>query len=279
MDPKGKIVVITGATSGLGQAFAIDLAKRCARVLVAGRDASRASETLAAIQRAGGDGEVVLGDVATVAGARTLAQAVLSRSTRIDVLINNAGGTFKTETMTADGVETTFALNTLGAFVLERELHGALAATKGRVVNVATGFLNSFPVPDAVEELVKPTQYKGLGQYGRSKQASVMMTVEQAKRYAADGVTVVSMHPGIIMGTRFGGGQPKIQQMMAGPIMRAIGLACTLEQAMEKFYAAAFGDVENGSYMVNGKAAELPKQVKQEPVRAKVYALLERLAA
>ena len=276
MDPKGKVVVVTGATSGLGKATAIDLAKRGARVLVVGRDAARANETLEELKQAGGAGEVILGDVSTVAGARTLARAILEKAPRIDVLINNAGGTFKTESKTSEGIETTFALNTLGAFVLEKELHGALVAAKGRVVNVATGFLNSFPVD--VDDLVAPKKYGGTAQYGRSKQASVMMTVEQARRYAADGVTAVSIHPGIIMGTRFGGGQPKAMQMIAGPIMRLVGLACTLEEAQRRFFVAAFGDVPNGSYIVNGKPAELPKQVNDESVRAKVYALLEKLA-
>lgn len=120
-------------------------------------------------------------------------------------------------------------------------------------------------------------RYGGTAQYGRCKQASVMMTVEQARRYAADGVTAVSIHPGIIMGTRFGGGRPKAMQMIAGPIMRLVGLACTLEEAQRRFFVAAFGDVPSGSYIVNGKPAELPKQVKDESVRAKVYALLEKL--
>ncbi|MFL5357944.1 SDR family NAD(P)-dependent oxidoreductase [Archangium sp.] len=276
MDAKGKVVVVTGATSGLGQAAAIDLAKRGARVLVVGRDAARANETLEQMKKAGGDGEVILGDVSTVAGARKLARAILEKAPRLDVLINNAGGTFKTESKTAEGIETTFALNTLGAFVLEKELHGALAAAKGRVVNLATGFLDSFPVE--VDELVAPKKYAGLAQYGRSKQASVMMTVEQAKRYAAEGVSAVSLHPGVIMGTRFGGGQPKVMQLLAGPLMRLIGLGCTLEEAQRRFFVAAFGDVPNGSYIVNGKPAELPKQVKDEAVRAKVYSLLEKLA-
>lgn len=277
MDPKGKVVVITGATSGLGQACAIDLAKRGAHIVVVGRDIARAQETLTEIKKVGGDAEVVLGDVSTVSGAKSLAAAILQKAPRIDVLINNAGGTFKEESKTSEGIETTFALNTLGAFVLEKELHGALAATKGRIVNLATGFLNSFPLD--VDDLVAPKKYAGLGQYGRSKQASVMMTVEQAKRYQSDGVTAVSLHPGIIMGTRFGGGQPKMQQLIAGPIMRLIGLACTLEEAQQKFFSASFGDVPSGSYLVNGKAAELPKQVKEEPVRAQVFALLQKLAA
>lgn len=70
MDPKGKIVVVTGATSGLGQAFAVEIARQGARVILVGRDAARANETLQQIAQAGGQAEVVLGDVSTVAGAK-----------------------------------------------------------------------------------------------------------------------------------------------------------------------------------------------------------------
>jgi NAD(P)-dependent dehydrogenase (short-subunit alcohol dehydrogenase family) len=277
MDPKGKVVVITGATSGLGQATAIDFAKKGARVFIVGRDSGRANETLTQAKAAGGDAEVILGDVSTRAGAKAVAAAILAKTQKVDVLLNNAGGNFKAMAKTADGVEQTFALNTLGAYVLEKELHGALAAARGRVVNVATGFLNSFPV--TVDDLVEPKKFSTLKIYGAAKQASVMMTVEQAKKHSAEGVTFVSVHPGVIMGTRFGGGQPAFVQAIAGPMMRLIGFGCTLEEAVRRFSVASFGDVPSGSYMVNGAPAKLPKQVEQEPVRTQVMGLLEKLSA
>jgi NAD(P)-dependent dehydrogenase (short-subunit alcohol dehydrogenase family) len=274
MDLQGKTVVVTGATSGLGQAAAIDFAKSGAKVLLVGRDTERAKETQA---QAGPNSEVILGDVSTRAGVKAVAQAILGKTTKIDVLLNNAGGQFKTMTKTADGIETTFAVNTFGAFLLERELHGALAAAKGRVVNVVTGFLNSFPVdPD---DLADPKAFKSLAAYARAKHASVMMTVEQAKRFERDVIRVTSVHPGIIMGTRFGGGQPKIAQAIGGPIMRAIGMAATLEEAVRRFRVACFEDVPSGSYLVKGAVAPLPKQVNEQPVREKVFGLLEKLAA
>src|SRR5262249_34263608 len=179
-----------------------------------------------------------------------VAQAILTKTPRIDVLLNNAGGQFKEMSKTADGIETTFALNTVGAFLLERALHAALSAARGRVVNVVTGFLDSFPV--TVADLSSPAKYSGMSQYGRVKHASVMMSVEQAKRFEPEGIKVVAVHPGVIMGTRFGGGQPKIAQMIGGPIMRAIGFACTLEEAVRRFSVACFDDVSTGAYMAKG---------------------------
>jgi NAD(P)-dependent dehydrogenase (short-subunit alcohol dehydrogenase family) len=273
MDPRGKVVVITGATSGLGQAFAIDLAKAGARVFIVGRDAARAEET----RSLAGGGEVVTGDVSTRAGVKAVAAAILAKTNTVDVLVNNAGGSMKTESRTADGLETTFAVNTFGPWLLERELHRALAGAKGRVVNVATGFLDSFPVdPD---DLATPKRFSSMKQYGRAKQAAVMMTVEQAKRYSAEGVTVVSLHPGIIMGTRFGGGQPKAVQLIMGPVLRGIGFATTLDEATRRFRVACFDDVPSGAYIVNGKPAPLPKQVNDAGVRQRVVTLLEKLAA
>jgi NAD(P)-dependent dehydrogenase (short-subunit alcohol dehydrogenase family) len=272
---QGKVVVITGATSGLGQAAAIDFAKAGARVIVVGRDAARAEETK---QQAGGNVEVVLGDVSTRAGVAAAARAILDKAPKIDVLVNNAGGTFKAMAKTADELETTFALNTFGPYLLERALHGAVAAAKGRVVNVVTGFLNRYPVPE-IGELVAPTKYSGMAQYARTKHASLMMTVEQARKYQAEGITTVAIHPGIIMGTRFGGGQPKAAQLIAGPIMRAMGIACTLDEAVRRFRVACFEDVPTGSYLVKGTPAPLPKQSTDAAVRGKVVAKLDELAA
>ena len=274
MDLKGKVVVVTGATSGLGQAFAIDVSKGGAKVLLVGRDKARAEETKA---QCGSGAEVIIGDVSTKAGVKSVAEQILAKTDRVDVLVNNAGGQWKEPSKTADGIETTFAVNTVSAFLLEKALHGALAKAHGRVVNLVTGFLNSFPVDP--EQLVNPSQYKSLAIYGRAKHAGVMMTVEQAKRFQGDGITVQALHPGIILGTRFGGGQPAWQQAIGGPIMRAIGMACTLDEAVRRFKVAAFDPIPNGSYVVKGLPSPLPKQSEDPAVRAKVMTILDGLAA
>jgi len=272
MDITGKVVVITGATSGLGQAAAIAFAQDGAHVIIVGRDAARAEETRT---QAGGRVDVVLGDTSTTEGVRAVAAAIVQKAPRIDVLINNAGGTFPTLSTTKDGVEKTLALNTFGPWLLARALHGALAAAKGRAVNVATGFLDTFPI--TLPELNTPKKYSGFNQYARSKLATVMMTVEQAAA-EKDGVTWVSIHPGIIMGTRFNGGTPALMQVVFGPLMRGVGLACTLDEAVRRFRVAAFDDVKSGSYMQKGLPSPLPKQAADATVRGGVMGLLEQLA-
>ncbi len=273
MDLKDKVVVVTGASSGLGQAFAIDVAKAGAKVIIVGRDPARTAETRAQA----GSGEVVVGDVSSRAGVKAVAREILAKTDRIDALLNNAGGQWKHEVKTPDGFEMTFAVNTFAPFLLEKELHAALARAKGRVVNVVTGFLDSFPV-DA-DDLVAPKKFKSLAAYGRSKHASLMMTVEQAHRFGPEGMTAVAVHPGIIVGTRFGGGQPAIAQAIGGPLLRAIGLGCTLEEAVRRFRVACFDPVPSGSYVVKGKAAPLTQQAQDPVVRTKVMALLDQLAA
>jgi NAD(P)-dependent dehydrogenase (short-subunit alcohol dehydrogenase family) len=272
MDAKGKRVVITGGTSGLGQAAALDFARSGAQVTIVGRDAGRASETQAQARYLGSEVEVILGDVSTRSGVEEVARAVLSKSSSLDVLVNNAGGTFRKLGKTVDGVESTFALNTLSAFLLERALHGALAATRGRVVNLATGFLDQFPVD---MDRLSPKVFIPMVQYARTKTAVVLMTVEQAKRYEGEGVSVVALHPGIIMGTRFNGGQPRAVQAIFGPLMRGVGLACTLEEAVRRYRVAAFGDIPSGCYLVNGAPVRLPKQANDEAAKARVFSFLE----
>lgn len=272
MSIAGKVVVVTGATSGLGQAAAIEFARRGAEVVVVGRDAARADETAQRIRDGGGQAHVVLGDVSTRAGVDAIAAGVRSAVPRVDVLLNNAGGQFLRHGTTSEGVERTLALNTLGAYRLERALHDLVARGRGRVVNVATGFLDRFPIP-SIEELRAPTRYAGMTQYGRAKLATVMLTVEQA-RAAADGVAYASVHPGIVNGTRFTAEMPKAMQAVGAFVSNLVGIASPIEVAGERFRVACFDDVPSGAYVLRGAVARLPKQADDAAVRAQVMRLL-----
>ncbi len=106
-DLKGKTVVITGATSGMGEAAALTFARQEAHVLVVGRNSACGSAVIKEMQGAGGSGESNLLSLEDIA---RLAEEIIARRPTIDVLINNAGGTFRTRTTSADGIEATFAL-------------------------------------------------------------------------------------------------------------------------------------------------------------------------
>src|SRR5262245_18809587 len=140
-DLSGRTIVITGATSGIGEATAIALARQGARVFVAGRDHARGAAVVKELNRVGGAGEFLSADLLSLRDVARLAAEVLARTASLDVLVNNAGGTFRTKTLSVDNIEATFALNTVAAFALTGHLHGALAQARGRVVNIATGFL------------------------------------------------------------------------------------------------------------------------------------------
>lgn len=205
-DLKGKSVVITGATSGIGEATAIALARQGARVLAVGRNQARGEAVVKEMTLGGGTGEFLFANLLSLKDVARLADEVMARTPSLDVLINNAGGMFGTKTMSADGIEATFALNTVAAFALTSRLYGTLAQANGRVVNIATGFLGRTKLN--VNDLVNPKSYSSWSSYSRAKLASIMMTLEQAERWKPDGISAVAVQPGIVVGTRFGGREP-----------------------------------------------------------------------
>jgi retinol dehydrogenase-12 len=249
-------------------------------VLVAGRDQARGAAVVQELARAGGTGEFLSANLLSLKDVIRLADEVMKRTVSLDVLINNAGGMFRTKTMSADNIEATFALNTVAAFALTNHLHGALAQAHGRVVNIVTGFLSrtKLNVPD----LVKPPSYSGLGRYAQAKLASIMMTLEQAERWKSDDISAVSVQPGVVLGTRFGGSEPSgpsFGRTVGIPLLKALGIGATLEQATDRYQEAAFGNLASGTYFAWGKVAVLPQQAQDAGIRQAVWQLLEKLTS
>src|SRR5436305_2224616 len=130
-DVRGKTILVTGATSGLGLEAAVALAGRGARVLLVGRDPARTAAAVATVEARSGTTGVssFLCDFASQAEIRRLAAAVLARHDRLHVLLNNAGGVNKRRRVTVDGIERTFAVNHLGYFLLTHLLRDRLVAS------------------------------------------------------------------------------------------------------------------------------------------------------
>lgn len=221
MDWKAKTIVVTGATSGIGRATAVELAKLGSRLILVGRDAARAEETLAEIRTATGrsDVEVVRGDFTRLAEVRRVADEILARTDRIDVLVNNAGVTLMKRTTTPDGFETTFAVNHLAYFLLTGLLLPRLraAAPGARIVNVASD-AHRWGKLD-LDDLQNEREYKAMRVYGQSKTANILFTRELARRLAGSGITVNALHPGAVA-TRLGRGNGPLLDLF----QRAIGL-------------------------------------------------------
>ena len=273
---KKMTAVVTGGTSGLGEAAALALAAQGFRVLVVGRDEARGAEVVARAKAAGGEVELVRGDMFTKAGVRSLAQAIAKSAPSIDLLVNNAGGTFGKKTLTEDGFELTFALNVLAPFVLTDALLPQLAAAKGRVVNLVTNIPKG--AKTTLEDLSGKTAGAGLGSYSRNKLALLALTKEQQRHYATEGVTAVSLHPGVIPGTRFGQDMPAFLRNFGGFVARLFGFASTLDDAAQRYVLVGTGQVEGGAFYKEGKLAPPPTLADDPAFSAQLWTHLEGLA-
>ena len=193
----GKTVVITGATSGIGQAAALELARMGARVVFTARDPAKGADTLAKLKAANPDAEpaLVLGDLSLIAGMKATGSALAARAPVIDVLINNAGAIFDKREVTADGLERTFAVNHMAYFVVTEALLANLAAT-ARVVSTSS-VAHTFGRVD-FEDLQSAKGYRraGMEAYGTSKLMNILWTRELARRLAGTGATANCLHPG-----------------------------------------------------------------------------------
>jgi NAD(P)-dependent dehydrogenase (short-subunit alcohol dehydrogenase family) len=210
----GKVVVITGGTSGIGQVAAVELARQGARIVLIARDRDRAAEALADISRAGPGlaHRSVHADLASIAETRRVAAEIAQGEPRVDVLINNAGALFNRCQLSPDGLEMTFAVNHMAYFVLTEGLEATLAASApARVINTASG-AHRGAVLDFTD-LQSERAYSGFQVYGRSKLCNILFTRELARRLKGSGVTANSLHPGFVA-TRFGSGSGGLVQAL-----------------------------------------------------------------
>ncbi|HEX5530465.1 MAG TPA: SDR family NAD(P)-dependent oxidoreductase, partial [Methylomirabilota bacterium] len=201
---QGKVVVITGGTSGIGQVAAEQLASKGARLVLVARDRARGEATLARL-RVRGPGvshRAHYADLSRMGDTRRVAAEIAAAEPRVDVLINNAGAMFGTRQVTPDGLELTFALNHMSYFLLTDGLCERLrAAAPARVVNTASRAHRRARLD--FDDLQSARDYRGLMVYSRSKLCNILYTRELARRWAGTGVTANSLHPGFVA-TRFG---------------------------------------------------------------------------
>ena len=178
----GRTVLVTGATSGIGRATALGLARMGACVAITGRDRGRTQDAAGEICAAGGmKVEVFVADLSCQAQVRRLASEVLDGLPRIDVLVNNAGGYWDTRHVTVDGLERTFAVNHLAPFLLTNLLLDRLErSAPARVVAVSSNAHAAGRID--FDGLQGELFYVGGRAYSQSKLANVLFTSQLARR-------------------------------------------------------------------------------------------------
>ncbi len=273
MTANQKTAVVTGATSGLGEHATLALAKEGWKVFAIGRDAERGAQLVA---KASGQIEFLSADLFSIADVKRLARELEKRAPRLDLLINNAGGTFGSKQLTQDGLERTFALNVVAPFVLTEELVGPLAAAKGRVMNIVTGVPNKAKA--TLDQLAGDESSAGMGSYIRNKLALLSLTGEQQKRFGARGITVVSLHPGIIPGTRFGQDIPAFLRAIGEAVAKVFGFGSSLDQAAERYIRVGSGAVEGGGFYKQGELTSPPSQALDAAFASQLWTKLEQVS-
>jgi len=208
----GKVILLTGATDGMGRALAAGLAAAGATVLVHGRDEGRIAATVAEVAAAGRPDRVrsYRADLASLDAVRALADQVIKDEPRLDVLVNNAGiginepgGGARQES--ADGVELRFAVNYLAGYALSRRLLPLLTrSAPARIVNVASAGQQAIDFDD----VMLTRDYDGWRAYRQSKLAQIMNTFDLAGELAAVNVTANALHPATFMPTKVTPGAP-----------------------------------------------------------------------
>jgi NAD(P)-dependent dehydrogenase (short-subunit alcohol dehydrogenase family) len=280
---QGKVVVLTGGTSGIGEAAALKLASMGARLVLVARDASRAEATLERLRKTSPrtaqaiPHTVHLADLSLVAETLRVGQEIAAAEPRIDVLINNAGLICARRQGTAEGYELTFATNHLAYFILTHGLLARmLASAPARIVNTASEVHRGANLDFG--DLQSEHGYSGFGAYAKSKLANILFTSELARRLSGRGVIANSLHPGVVA-SRFG--QPRAGQSgdpSSARFLSTHGIS-PKEGAETIVYLASSADAAKarGQYFNQSGAVMPSKEAQDQAVAGKLWEESEHL--
>lgn len=246
----GKVVLITGATRGIGLETTLALASMGATTVLVGRDPQRTAQVTAQIQAQTGNTQVdyLIADLSSLAETRCLAQTFLQRYDHLHVLINNAGAIFLKRQETIEGFENTFALNHLSPFLLTNLLLDVLrSSAPARIINVSSAAHRFTRM--RFDDLQLKRFYNAWIAYGQSKLANIYFTIGLEGWMDGNGVTANALHPGMVA-TNFG-------KSNGGLFSRVMNLSQLMalspqEGAQTSIYLAASPAVEgvSGKYFV-----------------------------
>jgi NAD(P)-dependent dehydrogenase (short-subunit alcohol dehydrogenase family) len=273
----GKVVVMTGATSGIGLIAAEHLASRGARLILIARDEVRGTVVLDRLRKCAPDPghRIHYADLSRLGEVKRTALRIAAAEPRIHVIINNAGAIFARRSITPDGLEQTFALNHMSYFVLTEGLGERLvAAAPSRIVNTASNaHRNGHLDPD---NLQGQKTYSPAKAYGTSKLCNILFTRELARRLAGKGVTANCYSPGFVA-TRFGneaGG-------LTGPALRVGKLFAQSPEAGARtlIYLVTSPEVAetSGEYFYRCSPGKLTAEARCDAASRRLWAESERI--
>jgi retinol dehydrogenase 12 len=272
----GKTVVVTGATSGIGEVTARELAMMGARVWIVGRNPEKTKKTADTINQLGsGQAVPLVGDLSKKADIRRLAKEIQQQADHLDVLVNNAGAFFVRRDVSADGFEMSFALNHMNYFLLTNLLLDLLkSSTPARIVSVssmahAAGQVN-------FDDLQAERHFSGWQTYSNTKLMNVLFTYELSRKLEGTGVTANVLHPGFVA-SNFGKSNGGILRPLFA--LSQVAAISPEEGAQTSIYLASSPEVQG----VTGKYFTKCKSVKSAPasydtqVAAKLWLVSEQL--
>lgn len=273
------VCLVTGASSGLGKATALELARQGAGVILVCRDAARGEATRQEISDLAGSQriELMLADLSSQQDIRQLAQEVRAAHSRLDVLVNNVGAVFMTRRESVDGLEMSLALNHLASFLLTHLLLDTLKdSAPARIVNVTTRLFKRNAIHlDDLQFQARP--YSGFQAYRETKLANILFTFALARRLADSGVTANCVHPGIFK-SNFG------SQGMSAPMRILTALTRPLMPSAQRaarrvVYVATAPELAgvSGKYFGDRKEMAAPPQAYDHTAQERLWALSEAL--
>ncbi|QNO13967.1 SDR family oxidoreductase [Alkalicella caledoniensis] len=257
---KNKVVLITGANSGVGKATATELARMGATIIMACRNKERGEEALKEVRERSNSKkvELMLCDLASLSDIRCFCEKFEEKYQRLDVLINNAGVILPRRQLTKDGFEMQLGVNHFGHFLLTNLLLNLLTnSSHARIINVSSGAHKVGKIQ--FEDLGLEKRYNLMKAYSRSKLANILFTYELARRLEGTGVTVNCLHPGAVS-TNMGVDRETGFGKLIHKILKGF-LQTPLEGAATSIYLATSKEVEgvSGKYFYKQKPIESSK--------------------
>ncbi|XP_033125904.1 retinol dehydrogenase 12-like [Anneissia japonica] len=277
-DMTNKIVIITGANSGIGKATALDLARRNARVILACRDVTKGKRAMEEIKSKTRNGQLIVKslDLGSFKSIRRFCKEINKEFTQLDVLINNAGIFFHPFSKTEDGFESHFGVNHLGHFLLTNLLLDLLKQSAPSRIVIVSSLVHAFSSID-FNNLNSEKGYNRMTAYNRSKLANVYLANELRERLQDSGVTVCSLNPG-------GVNTMIVRRLFTDWVYRLVWpflwflLKSPMQGAQTSIYCAVSKDLDksHGGYFSDCIMKPVGKTAQDNGVRKKLWEVSER---